>query len=334
MIRRGNPRLAHAWWAARVAILLLTMPLAPIGLLGHARGQEPPRGLGFTPLPATQLLSAFEAPIATDPLPPHIDWRDEGIITPARDQGSCSACWAFAAIGLLEAKAVQAGAPQTIDLSEQYVISCDHDPWWIGHEWAWNEGCCGGTIAVFEFLSINPAVLETDFHYAAGDSAGTRDCGAGVQSIPIVPCPRADPPPDTDWWVTNWSVVSAQQVATVHEMRSALLVGPLWVGFYVYPDFRSYWDGGPPGTYRRTTTASPEGGHAVLLIGYDEAGEYWICKNSWGAVAGPFGDGTFRMAWDSNCDFGLNATAIAVLGQGLPTPVRDASWGRLRDAYR
>ena len=328
MRRSSSTGARHRAWAVAAGAL------AAAGLgLAAAHGDGGPRGLGFRPLPASELEARFQAPLAPAELPLSLDWRDAGIITPAKDQGSCSSCWAFAAVGLVEAMAIRAGADSSIDFSEQHVISCDHDSWWVGSTWVSNDGCCDGTIAVFQFLIMNELVAEVDFPYAEGDSAGTRLCDGSVQQIDVVPCPRENPPPGTGWHVSNYNVVSLQAIATVTEMKAALQDGPLWVGFYSYTDFRSYWDGNVRTSYRHTD-GSHEGGHAVLLIGYDDPGSYWICKNSWGATGGPWGDGTFRMAYDNNCQFGLNATAARVAGANTPPEAQGSSWGRIRLAFR
>lgn len=34
-------------------------------------------------------------------LPPSVDWRGAGAVTPIKDQGSCGSCWAFATVGKL-----------------------------------------------------------------------------------------------------------------------------------------------------------------------------------------------------------------------------------------
>ena len=58
----------------------------------------------------------------------------------------------------------------------------------------------------------------------------------------------------------------------------------------VYEDFYSY----SSGVYSYTTGAY-EGGHAVLIVGYSDAGQYFIVKNSWGAGWGE--SGYFKIAY-------------------------------------
>jgi len=66
--------------------------------------------------------------VALEDLPSSFSWKNFGgdWSTPARDQGNCGSCWAFGALGGLEAAInIGKGDPDfDRDLSEQYILSC------------------------------------------------------------------------------------------------------------------------------------------------------------------------------------------------------------------
>lgn len=54
---------------------------------------------------------------------PSWDWRDHGIMTSVKNQGSCGSCVAFACIGAFEA-IIKWKTGQTVDLSEAHLFFC------------------------------------------------------------------------------------------------------------------------------------------------------------------------------------------------------------------
>jgi len=316
---------------ARCAVLLAVLLAA--ALVTAARADEtdetmPP--LGFRPLPKA-LAEQLAGPVAPAMnLPEALDWRERGIITRAKSQQSCGACWAFAAVACVEAMSILAGAPTSLDLSEQYPISCDVQ--FRPQYGVRNEGCCGGTVTVFEFFQEQPPTLEPGFPYGNGDydGSGPRSCDP-TPSWQTVPCPESAPA-SAGVRVTGWSLIAPQPIPGVDQLKAALQEGPVWLGYRVYEDFVDYWYySADPQTPYTHVDGAYLGGHAVLLIGYDDARQCWIVKNSWG-LTGPFRDGIFLISYNANCDFGLNAARVSVAND--PTPARQATIGSIHALFR
>jgi hypothetical protein len=72
----------------------------------------------------------------------------------------------------------------------------------------------------------------------------------------------------------------------------------------VYTDFYSYSEG----IYEHVW-GDLEDSHAVIIIGWDDNDECWICKNSWDTDWGE--NGFFRIKWD-NCDIGRQSIDMDV----------------------
>lgn len=57
--------------------------------------------------------------------PSSFDYRNEGIVTPAKFQGNCGSCWAFTAAAMAESKLIKDKRyPKSVDLSEMYLLKC------------------------------------------------------------------------------------------------------------------------------------------------------------------------------------------------------------------
>ncbi|MDD1668151.1 MAG: C1 family peptidase [Methanomicrobiales archaeon] len=302
---------------------IVAAALAAIGSNSSAQAELP--GMGFLPVSQPGARGSYEAGPFTSGNQTR-DLRDEGVITPAKHQGSCGACWAFAAITCVETACLLSDPSldaATFDLSEQQLISCDTEVWELEFGSTRNYGCQGGSAVTFEYMRRYGIATEASYPYTSGGgSSGT--------------CPAAAPEP-SGWQVLEWDFVRPDAgVPSVTELKDALDAhGAIWVGFVVYEDFlddsdECFWYDAAPGEIYRHTSGDRVGAHAVALIGYDDLQGCWIAKNSWGEAAGPAEDGTFRIAYESNCSFGLNAAWASVGYFGAPSPALDTTWGGLK----
>lgn len=245
---------------------------------GLGTGNESPYTLGEEPLPAT------------------FDWRTQNVVTPVKNQGSCGSCWAFASVAGMESAMLIADFDKYSvdgDLSEQLLVSCDNT----------NYGCCGGYMdRVYNYLMNNGTVDEECFPYYA---SGTCKCNTRICRSRTLSCDGKCSDYEirilktSDWqWVNELAEVPA-----VDEIKAALQQGPLPVGMDVYSDFLSY----AGGIYEQTTGIR-EGGHAVLIVGWEDANSCWIVKNSWGTGWGE--QGFFRIKWNDNSKLGMDAAVL------------------------
>ena len=215
-------------------------------------------------------------------MPESFNWEDSGKVTPVRSQWNCGSCWIFAPTAALES-IYWIYRDEVHDLSEQAVLSCVSPGW----------GCDGGSMQdAYGYFRDEGAVLEPCMPYEGNEE---------------IPC-TADQC-DIIATITGWISIPN----TVEDIKAAVMVAPVVVGFQVYGGFDGYGFGCYSHPYN--PGEEPDGAHAVLITGWDDnicfdGSGAWRVKNSWGTYWGE--DGYFWIKYDSNCDFGMDATLLTI----------------------
>jgi C1A family cysteine protease len=226
-------------------------------------------------------------------VPPTLDWRNvNGVsyVTPVKNQGSCGSCWAFAVTGALESQVMIGTGGLPIDLSEQILVSCSGA-----------GSCSGGSPATASnYIRDVGLPLESCFGYTATNNSCINACLNWQNDI---------------YRVIGWHRASSSTI-TVDNLKNAVYAyGPVVATMYVYNDFFSYRSG-----VYSYATGSYVGAHAVLVVGYDDIGQAFIVKNSWGTGWGEAG--YFMIAYSEVTGasrFGYSALAYDGYGD-KPTP--------------
>jgi len=197
-------------------------------------------------------------------LPSSLDWRSNNgdFVSTVKDQQKCGACWAFAMTAGLESNVLLTGGASggNVDLSEQVLLSCG------------GVGSCNGGTLDADFLAATGLPPESYYPYTATNG----DCSTAAPNWQ-----------KATYKIGDWGSVS-QKLSSI---KSALAkYGPLPTAFMVYEDFKHY----KSGVYSYVS-GKKLGGHAVLLVGYNDDEQYFIVKNSWGTGWGE--GGFFRIAY-------------------------------------
>jgi len=201
------------------------------------------------------------------------NWQNSNRVTPVKDQGGCGSCWAFAANGAFEAAFLRRNNV-VIDASEQYTNDCA-----MTNDGA-RAGSCGGGLAVnaFQhFVRVGDA-YETAAPYAGYNKACTN--------------------PQTPLHAIAWGYVNPSvEHPSIAEIKQALCTyGPLATRMRVVSGAFFGYTGG---IYNENVAADNlGGGHAVMIVGWDDQKGAWRIKNSWGTG---WGEGGFAwIAYGSN----------------------------------
>jgi cathepsin F len=225
---------------------------------------------------STKVLKAH---LKQGPAPASYDWREQGVVSEVKNQGSCGSCWAFSAIGNIESQLAIQTKEKPISLSEQELVDCDKV----------DQGCNGGLMEdAFKYLETAGVVSETDYKYSG------RDGSCSVTGKKVVA-----------------KITGYHYAGTEDETKLKQLLfenGPFAIAINATPLQFFFWGIFKP--WFEFLCSPTELNHGVLLVGYGIEGStpYWIVKNSWG---GSWGEkGYFRIiAGKGAC--GLNTYVIS-----------------------
>lgn len=218
-------------------------------------------------------------------LPSYFKWK-EALLTPIRDQASCSSCWAFGSTSAFsDTLAVRSGGAWKALLSPQYLMSCTD----IGY------GCNigGSPESIFSNKDIieNGIPLESTFPYTASDNTKCAFDTTKLR-VKLVGGTGVDLCLDPALALPGFAQRTINK--NISNMKAAIVeFGPILGTLKITPALIHY-NAAEHGIFSEDLNAKGLGEHCIEIIGwcdknanireagfYDEG--YWIVRNSYGA---------------------------------------------------
>ena len=196
-------------------------------------------------------------------LPSSVDWRNRWgwpWITQIKDQGQCGSCWVFGAVGVVEA-----------------MTRIEHTIWSLRSEGDVHDGM-GWACKTDGTDGGNP---QAALDWIKQNGVADPGCWAyQTQNKAYAPTP--------DRTGRTVKLDSYVQLNNVNDQKNWLdKVGPIAACFTCYWDFQAY--GANSGVYHCNTTSGVDGGHCIVIVGYDDTRQAWLVRNSWGTNWGMSG---------------------------------------------
>jgi len=191
--------------------------------------------------------------------PENFDWREQKKVSKVKNQGSCGSCWAFSAIGNIEAiYSIKTG--KNVEFSEQQLVDCDKV----------DQGCNGGLMEdAYKHLMTTGVMTSASYPYSGRDGQCKFDATKVAAKV------------------SGYKYASSQDETQIKQFLFengplAIAINATPLQFYFWGIFNPWFE----------WICSPQDlNHGVLLVGYGVEGStpYWIVKNSWGTGWGESG---------------------------------------------
>jgi C1A family cysteine protease len=218
-----------------------------------------------------------------------VNWAGQ-VTTPIKDQGSCGACWAFAAVEQVESDIMRNfGMNYTYELSQEQLMDCNISP---------NppQNACNGGNPNYAFKYMLSSYIEPDSTYPYTSYKNTKDKKCNYQA--------------------NEGVAGLYTYYRLPRDESCMAKyvqdnGPITIG--VNANVWLHYNPSNSGNPVMSAAACGNGpiNHAVQVVGVSIPGNYWIVRNTWGTGWGQ--DGYIYL------EYGKNTCNMSAIMNGLFT---------------